>query len=180
MGRFQSPRYGPVEDLAYGTGTALNLRPMARYATAKLYAMMTAQELDRRLRSARSDASVPSVTVNSWSPGVVPTTQAGRDMPVVLKAIMTSSWFVRFMGSHLSTEGEAARALGRLVVSAELDGKSGLYFDGFEQILPSLESRDPEKARSVWEQSIALTRTHPRDPGSLTLEPPVPAGMDTA
>src|SRR5215831_1275036 len=42
MGKLMPPRYGPVEDLARGVGTAAKLKPMARYATAKMYAMMTA------------------------------------------------------------------------------------------------------------------------------------------
>jgi hypothetical protein len=40
MGRIAPPRYGPIEDLARGTGTAAKLQPMARYGTAKMYAMM--------------------------------------------------------------------------------------------------------------------------------------------
>jgi NAD(P)-dependent dehydrogenase (short-subunit alcohol dehydrogenase family) len=35
MGKIMPPRYGPVEDLAHGTGTAAKLQPMARYGTAK-------------------------------------------------------------------------------------------------------------------------------------------------
>ena len=85
MRKFMPPKYGPVEDLAHGIGTAAKLQPMARYATAKMYAMMTAYELDRRLRRMGRP-----VTVNSWSPGVVPTTQAGRDMNPLMKKIMTS------------------------------------------------------------------------------------------
>jgi hypothetical protein len=91
-----------------------------------MYAMMAAYELDRRLREIGSP-----LTVNSWSPGVVPTTQAGRDMNPVMKRIMTSRWFVNFMGSHLSTEEEAAEALGSLASDAKYSGVSGRYFDGF-------------------------------------------------
>src|SRR5579864_6168481 len=69
MGRIMPPRYGPVEDLARGAGTAATLKPMARYGTAKLYAMMTAYELHRKLQETNK-----RITVNSWSPGVVPTT----------------------------------------------------------------------------------------------------------
>ena len=120
MGKLMPPKYGPIEDLAQGTGTAAKLKPMARYGTAKMYAMMAAYELDRRLRKTGK-----TITVNSWSPGVVPTTQAGRGMNLILKAIMVSSWFVNFMGSHLSTEEEAARALGELLVDAKYSGVSG-------------------------------------------------------
>ena len=151
MGRFAPPRYGPVEDLARGTGTAAKLHPMARYGTAKMYAMMTAYELDRRLREIEKP-----ITVNSWSPGVVPTTQAGRDMNPIMKKIITSRWFVKFMGSHLSTEAEAARALGGLMIDAKYSAVSGRYFDGFKAVPSSVESRDAGKALAVWEQSAKL------------------------
>lgn len=151
MGKIMTPRFGPMEHLARAIGTAAKLRPMARYATAKLYAMMGAYELDRRLRAAHK-----RMTVNSWSPGVIPTTQAGRDMNPVMKRIITSSWFVSFMGSHLSTEEEAALALGDLLISPRYSGVSGKYFDGFNEIPSSVESRDPAKARQVWEQAQML------------------------
>ena len=151
MGKLMASKYGPVADLAYGTGTAASLQPMARYATAKMYALMTAYELDRRLRE-----SGKPVTVNSWSPGVVPTTQAGRDMSPVMKKIMMSRWFVNFMGSHLATEEEAAQALGRLLTDSRYAEISGRYFDGFHEIPSSVESRDEAKARAVWEQAARL------------------------
>jgi NAD(P)-dependent dehydrogenase (short-subunit alcohol dehydrogenase family) len=151
MGKIMPPRYGPVEDFARGTGTAARLKPMARYATAKMFAMMTAYELDRRLRETKKH-----ITVNSWAPGVVPTTQAARDVNLILKTIIMSRWLVNFMGSHLSTEEEAARALGGLVTDARYSNVSGRYFDGFRQIPSSSESRDERKARAVWEQIAAL------------------------
>ncbi len=158
MGKIMTPRFGPVGDLARGIGTAAKLKPMARYATAKLYAMMTAYELDRKLRAAREP-----ILVNSWSPGVVPTTQAGRGMNPVWRRIMTSRWFVNFMGSHLSTEGEAARALGDLLINAKYAGVSGTYIDGRHTIPSSVESRDERKARAVWAQSLELAGLPPED-----------------
>lgn len=151
MGKLMPPRYGPVEDLARGTGSAAKLKPMARYATAKMYAMMAAYEFDRRMRKMGK-----AITVNSWSPGVVPTTQAGRDMNAIMKKIMTSRWFVNFMGSHLATEEEAAQALGGLVMDAKYSATSGRYFDGFKEIPSSAESRDHVKAKTVWMQSAEL------------------------
>jgi len=151
MGRIMYPRFAPVEDVARAVGTASKLPPMARYATAKMFAMMIAYELDRKLRRAHAQ-----ITVNSWSPGVVPTTQAGRGMNPIMKKIITSPWFVNFMGSHLSTEEEAGQALGSLLIDEKYTGVSGRYFDGRKEIPSSAESRDPMKARSVWEQSEKL------------------------
>ncbi len=156
MGKVMAPKFGPVSDLARGIGTAAKLKPMARYATAKMYAMMTAYELDRRLR-----AENKPITVNSWSPGVVPTTQAGKGMNPVAKRIIASRWFVNFMGSHLSTEQEAAQGLGDLLVDAKYSGVSGKYFDGFKESPSSVESRDERKARVVWEESEKLAELSP-------------------
>ena len=171
MGKFMAPKYGPLADLANGTGTAAELKPMARYATAKMYAMMAAYELNRRLRKIGQ-----RITVNSWSPGVVPTTQAGRDMNPIMKKIIISPWFVKFMGSHLVTEDEAARALGRLVVDVEYQNVSGRYFDGFKELPSSAESRDEAKARTVWKQSLELAglsekneeQTSPANPPAIS------------
>jgi NAD(P)-dependent dehydrogenase (short-subunit alcohol dehydrogenase family) len=162
MGKIMPPRYGPVEDLAHGKRTAAKLKPMARYGTAKMYAMMTAYELDRKLRDAES-----SISVNSWSPGVVPTTQAGRGMNPIMKKIMMSRWFVKFMGSHLSTDEEAGRALGGLIVDPKYAGVTGRYFDGFKEIPSSVESRDRRKAGSVWAQSIKLVKLSPEEAMSV-------------
>ncbi|MBV9182532.1 MAG: SDR family NAD(P)-dependent oxidoreductase, partial [Acidobacteria bacterium] len=151
MGKLMPPKYGPVEDLARAIGTAADLKPMGRYATAKMYAMMGAYELDRRLKKMGK-----AITVNSWSPGVVPTTQAGRDMNPVMKTIMTSRWFVALMKSHLSTEEEAAHALGGLLIDAKYTGVSGSYFDGFKEIPSSIESRNESKANTVCVQSARL------------------------
>src|SRR6185437_12779561 len=109
------------------------------------------------------------ITVNSWSPGVVPTTQAGRHMSPVMKRIITSSWFVSFMGSHLSTEEGVAQALGDLLISPRYSGVTGKYFDGFNEIPSSVESRDAAKARQVWEQAQVLAGLPVEDPRSVPL-----------
>jgi hypothetical protein len=60
------------------------------------------------------------------------------------------------MGSHLSTEEEAARALGGLLMDAKYSNVTGKYFDGFKEISSSAESREEAKARAVWEQSAKI------------------------
>jgi NAD(P)-dependent dehydrogenase (short-subunit alcohol dehydrogenase family) len=164
MGKFAPPKYGPIEDAAYGQGIFAKMKPMERYGTAKMFAMMFALELDRRLRA----DGIKGITVNSWSPGVVPTTEFGNNVPSLQKKIMmfalTSPRFVSFMGSHLSTPDEAARALGGLVTETRFDGVSGRYFDGFKETLPSVESRDELKARTVWQEADALIRRPEREP----------------
>jgi hypothetical protein len=42
------------------------------------------------------------------------------------------------------------------MVDSKYSGVSGKYFDGFKEIPSSIESRDENKARMVWEQSAKL------------------------
>jgi hypothetical protein len=86
-----------------------------------------------------------------------------------MKKIMTSRWFVNFMGSHLSTEDEAGRALGGLLVSPEYARVSGKYFDGFKEIPSSAESRNERKARIVWEESARLVGLSRDEAGLLPM-----------
>ena len=55
-------------------------------------------------------------------------------MNPLMKRIKMSRWFVSFMGSHLSTEDEAARAWGNLLIDSKYADVSGKYFDGFKEI----------------------------------------------
>jgi hypothetical protein len=64
--------------------------------------------------------------------------------------------FCEVYGSHLSTESEAANALGSLIVDPKFADISGRYFDGTKEILSSAESRDESKAKTVWEQARIL------------------------
>jgi NAD(P)-dependent dehydrogenase (short-subunit alcohol dehydrogenase family) len=158
MGKLNPPRFARVEDAAYGRGIYAKMNLIGRYGTAKMFAMMCALEFDRRLQA----KGIMGITVNSWSPGVVPTTQFGNSaLPLrkrIMKFALASAPFVSFMGSHLSTEAEAARGLGGLIVDPKFEGTSGRYFDGFKEILASAESRDEAKARTVWEQAKGLAK----------------------
>jgi hypothetical protein len=98
-------------------------------------------------------------------------------MSPILKIIMMSRWFVNFMGSHLSTEEEAGRALGGLVADAKYASVSGKYFDGFREIPSSAESRDKDKAKAVWEQSIKLAGLSAEE---TSFFPADPQGSNTA
>jgi hypothetical protein len=92
-------------------------------------------------------------------------------MNPIMKKIMTSHWFVNFMGSHVSTEEEAAEALGGLLIDAKYAGVSGKYFDGFKEIPSSRESRDQTKAKTVWEQSAKLTGLSQEDAEHFSMQP---------
>jgi NAD(P)-dependent dehydrogenase (short-subunit alcohol dehydrogenase family) len=155
MGRIAPAMLGDVKDLALGRGRFAKMHPMARYGSAKLFAVACANELARHLAT---DRLAGGITANSWNPGVVPTTRAGRDMPSLVKKIMRMGWFVRFMGARLSTEEEAARNLGGLLTDEKHNGVSGRYFDGAVERPSAADARDPRKAELAWEQASALAR----------------------
>ena len=48
-------------------------------------------------------------------------------MNPLMKKIMMSRWFVNFRGSHLSTDEEAAEALGGLIVDSKLRRERNVF-----------------------------------------------------
>jgi hypothetical protein len=71
----------------------------------------------------------------------------------------------------------AGRALGGLVADAKYASVSGKYFDGFREIPSSAESRDKDKAKAVWEQSIKLAGLSAEE---TSFFPADPQGSNTA
>ncbi len=156
VGKFIGPRYGPIRDIACAEGRAKKMSPMARYSTAKLLSLLAAYELDRRLHSFGLSTPARPITVNSWTPGAVPDTEGSKDMPALLKWLISQSWFVKFLGSIRLTPREAGEALAAHVLDAKYEGISGRYFEAFDERPSSKESRDLAKAREVWDASLVL------------------------
>jgi NAD(P)-dependent dehydrogenase (short-subunit alcohol dehydrogenase family) len=157
IGRFVPPRYLEPQHLAWPARSGEALGPwMSRYATSKLCNILCAYELDRRMRRQGLSTRERPITVNAYTPYVVPTTGVGMDMNPVQKFMLSQRWFVRMLGSDLETEECAGGALARLVLDPKLEGVSGKYFQSFQEIPSSEESHDERKAKELWEGSAAL------------------------
>lgn len=71
-------------------------------------------------------------------------------------SLMDTKMVHEAFGYTMSTVEEGAAATVRLVVSAELEGVSGRYFDGQREGRPDRQARDPEARRRLWALSEEL------------------------
>ncbi len=149
-----APRWQDPEALAHdddgGVDTTAGRR---RYTTSKLANVMTAYELDRRLRAAGST----DVGVFAFNPGLMPGTGLARDYgPVARFAwryVMPALTLIR---PNVHTPRQAGGYLAWLATDPSLEGVSGRYYDGRKDKRSSEESYDREKAAALWEASARL------------------------
>ncbi|KAI8424314.1 hypothetical protein MSG28_002863 [Choristoneura fumiferana] len=113
------------------------------YCNTKLCNILTAVELDRRLKGT-------GVTVNSLHPGIIVTDITKNDtlfrmiMPL-LKMFCKNTW-------------EGAQTTIHLAVAPEVASISGQYFRDCREGKPNLVAQDPEVAKKLWEVSEKLVK----------------------
>jgi NAD(P)-dependent dehydrogenase (short-subunit alcohol dehydrogenase family) len=122
------------------------------YTTSKLYNILFAYELVRRLpRFGRGD-----VTVDVYDPGAMAGTQLVRDWPAGMQR------FVRIVAPILplmpgfSSLSRSSAFLERLVTDPTLTNGSGRYFSIDKECRSSKDSYDVEKQRVAWDGSAEL------------------------
>ena len=72
-------------------------------------------------------------------------------------ATFMNTRMVRDFGAPRSTVEEGALAILKLATSAELDGKSGLYFNGQEEAQADAQAYDPQARQQLNRLSLELT-----------------------
>jgi NAD(P)-dependent dehydrogenase (short-subunit alcohol dehydrogenase family) len=105
------------------------------YAQSKLAQIMFTFELDERLR-----AEGAGVTVNALHPA----------------SLMNTKMVYETYGYTMSTVEDGVEATLRLVVSSELDGVSGRYFDRLREARPNAQADDAGARRRLWQLSEQL------------------------
>ena len=163
-----APRYTSAAELARGDdGWALGDPPAIagrrRYTTSKLCNVLFTYEAARRWESRH-------ITCNAFNPGLMPGTGLARDYP----AYQRLAWrylmpALTVMRPGINTPRTSGRALARLVSDPGLEGVTGRYWSGREEIRSSEESYDLSKADDLWQTSVALTaleRSAALDPGA--------------
>ncbi|OBT77052.1 hypothetical protein VF21_02901 [Pseudogymnoascus sp. 05NY08] len=153
--------YVTAEQLAHPTPESAKSAGRQRYASSKLANVMWTYALHRRL----STMSERKLTVVAFDPGLMPGTGLARDGNSLEKFL----WFrllprilplLRFIISpNIHTPQESGANLTRLAVGADVEGKSGVYFEGKEIIKSSKDSYDESKQEDLWEWTIKATAT---------------------
>jgi NAD(P)-dependent dehydrogenase (short-subunit alcohol dehydrogenase family) len=110
---------------------------MRAYGQSKLAQIMFTFELAERLRAA-GDAGV---TVNALHPA----------------SLMNTKMVLESFGSTMSTVEDGVAATLRLVVSPDLEGVSGRYYDRLREARADPQAYDPQARRRLWRLSQELT-----------------------
>jgi NAD(P)-dependent dehydrogenase (short-subunit alcohol dehydrogenase family) len=110
--------------------------PMRAYAQSKLAQVMFTFELAERLRAAGESG----VTVNALHPA----------------SLMNTKMVLESFGYTMSTVEDGVQATLRLVVSPELEGVSGRYYDRLREARADAQAYDPEARRRLWRLSERL------------------------
>jgi len=152
-----APRYSGALELADPDGgwagsDSESVAGRRRYTTSKLCNVLFAYELDRRIRGR-------GISVNAFDPGMMPGTGLARDYPLVQrlgwKLILPA---LTLTSRNINTPGQSGRALAHLISDPLLEGLSGRYWSGMEEIRSSDESYDPVQALELWNGSTEVVR----------------------
>lgn len=126
------------------------------YTTSKLCNILCAYELSRRLEKQGLSKEQNPITVNVFSPGLMPGTGLAQDYPPLAKMVWNYILPLFSVFPKINTTEESGRALARLVEAPELKNVTGKYFSGLNMISSSVESYDVEKAQQLWDKSLEL------------------------
>lgn len=121
------------------------------YARSKLALVAFSLELADRLPDER-------VTVNSFHPGFVPSTNLFRDASLLTRVLVRAAGMVPGVGTRPRTGGER---LVRLVTVPTFGDQTGTYVTGDGIVPPSDEASDPATRTQVWEHSATLVGVEP-------------------
>ena len=166
------PRYRDARALAwpeqYPDAKARNESPkvvgMRRYSTSKLCDIFYAYEFSRRLQSQGYSTPEHPIAVNAFNPGPTPGTRLSRDAG----SFGDFAWNMlfprlRFAMPHMQSLDASGQALARLVLDPTLEGLSGKYFAGMQELASSQESYDQHKAAELWETSAEVVKLQPSE-----------------
>jgi NAD(P)-dependent dehydrogenase (short-subunit alcohol dehydrogenase family) len=141
------------------------------YVNSKLCNLWFTYELVRRIAAAGLSNEEHRLSVNAFDPGLVPGSGLARDYPPALRFIWDRilPGVARLLSPLVPTINPAPKsggALAKLVLDPGLDRISGKYFPShtrWREAPSSDASYDIKRARSLWEESVKMTRLVPED-----------------
>ena len=160
------PAVGDLETLAAtGGARAFAFDGRLAYVNSKLCNLWFTYELARRIEAAGISSEARPLSVNAYEPGLVPGSGLGRDYPPALRFVWERilpglAWTLSPVLPSINPAPKAGRALAKVVLDPALERRSGKYFPSHTRWreAPSSDfSYDRERARELWEASVAMT-----------------------
>ena len=157
--------FNNAEELAHPTPETMKNDGRQRYCSSKLCNVLWAYALNRRIGAADPSGG-KQWTVTAFDPGLMPGTGLARDAGPVLRFIWHSilprlTWLLRsLLTPNVHTDVESGFALARLGVGKDVQGRTGVYYEGLKEIDSSVDSHQVEKQDDLWEWTV---RTVARD-----------------
>jgi NAD(P)-dependent dehydrogenase (short-subunit alcohol dehydrogenase family) len=155
-----SPRFEDPAILATG-GSERDASPgkagRTRYTTSKLCNVLSAYEMDRRLRSRKLCGGGDRIAVNAFDPGFMPNTDLGRDYRLLARIVRR--YVLQVLPLIVANANRVSTSAGRLAavaVGASFAGITGRYVSRGRVTRSSVESYDEDKARLLWDESMRL------------------------
>ena len=142
------------------------------YSTSKLVNVLWTYALQRRLdRDMRK-----SLTVVAFDPGLLPGTGLAREFPRFLQWLWSSvlpriTPLLRLLlrTNNIHTAQESGENLAWVALSPDVEGVSGVYFEGNKQIESSQDSHDLKKQEDLWAWTVKNITTSEEEARSFEI-----------
>lgn len=152
--------FATAEELARPTALTQGNAGRQRYSSAKLANVLWTYALHRRLERLAGSAGGKHITVNAFDPGLMPGTGLAREASGIEKFIWTSVLpriipLLRLLITpNIHTPEESGASLAWLATGGEVEGKSGMYFEGSRAIESSVDSYREKKQEDLWRWTV--------------------------
>ena len=130
-----------LEPQTYSSSTA--------YGNSKLANILFATELSERLKGM-------GVTINSMNPGWIPKTSLGKPGSCAQCLLVCCFHYCCRCCKITRTLEEGTDCIVKLATDPELDDVSGKYYSDCKETTSSVESRDKQVAKKLWDVSLEL------------------------
>ena len=160
-------KYTTAEELAHPTPETAENAGRQRYATSKLANILWVYALHRRFVRVNAEQN-KNWAVVAMDPGLMPGTGLAREGTSVERFLWNGVMpgilpFLRLVLSpNIHTPQESGSNLADLAGGDDLDGRSGIYYEGRREIRSSEASYDETKQEDLWEWTV---KTLARDDG---------------
>ncbi|KAI9149014.1 WW domain-containing oxidoreductase [Paramyrothecium foliicola] len=162
--------YVSAELLAHPPSETAQTDGRRRYTSTKLANVLYGHALYRRLEAYNSRHG-KRWTVTMMDPGLMPGTGLAREYSSLLQWVWNNILpkivpLLRIFHHNIHTVEESGLALTRLVIGQDVEGRSGIYYEGMKEIKSSKVSYDTEKQEDLWGWTV---KTLSQDEGEKQL-----------